>query len=414
MTKPKNIVICLDGTGNQIEENLSNVLKLYRTLEKSDTQIVFYDQGVGTLGYQYTWGWLTQKIKNGLGLAFGLGLDRNVIQAYEFIIRHHREHKVAGHKTPRGDNIYIFGFSRGAYTARVLAGLIYEIGILEPEQIHLSGAALAAYKQSRLTLADTESGTEQSYEGEGVNFRRVAGSKTGAIKFLGLWDTVSSVFIPNPKGFFPPITRENLPHTSVNPAVKTVRHAIAIDEFRRMFRVDHWTAGQVYKPNIHSKTAPGLQDSAAVWFAGCHSDVGGGYKRADSGLSQFSLIWMLAEAKKAGLKFPDRMAKYVTGVKPWSTDTHYLYPEPDVKATLHKSLTSKWWPLEIFPKSAKRRDWPPRKTFLGVYIPWGEPRFIPKTADIHESVTRRMSQCPDYNPVNIPPLQHRNHKPKAR
>lgn len=402
MSKPRNIVVCLDGTGNQIEENLSNVLKLYRTLEKSESQIVFYDQGVGTLGQKYTWGWLNQKIKNGLGLAFGLGLDANVIQAYEFIVRHHQEHKVSPKGSLKSDNIYIFGFSRGAHTARVLAGLIYEVGILKPEQIHLSGASLTAYKQTNRPLSQTDKADNKAYEGEGANFRRVAGAKVGVIKFLGVWDTVSSVFIPNPKGFFPPITRENLPHTDLNPAVAIFRHAMGIDEIRRMFRLDHWKGDQVFKPNIHSQGDPILQDASEVWFAGCHSDVGGGYKRKDSGLSQFSLIWMLAEAKKAGLKFQPRMARYVTGVKPWTVNTKYLYPKPDVKAPLHKSLTWVWWPLEFIPKTVKRREWFKRKSFLGFYFPWGEPRFIKGDANIHKSVEDRIKSCSEYRPVNVP------------
>jgi len=237
MTKPKNIVICLDGTGNQIEDNLSNVLKLYRTLGKSDSQVVYYEQGVGTLGQVYTWGWLWQKIKNGLGLAFGLGLDENVIQAYEFLVRHHKEYTVKGQSHPESDNIYIFGFSRGAYTARVLAGLIYEIGILRPEQIHLTGAAFTAYKQTKAPLSAHDNNNEKTFEGEGANFRRITAPKMGVIKFLGVWDTVSSVFVPNTKRFFPPITRENLPHASVNPAVETFRHALSVDERRRMFRL---------------------------------------------------------------------------------------------------------------------------------------------------------------------------------
>ena len=402
MSRPKNIVICLDGTGNQIEENLSNVLKLYRTLEKSNSQIVFYDQGVGTLGQKYTWGWLKQKIKNGLGLAYGLGLDRNVIQAYQFIVRHHQEHKISGKSALQGDNIFIFGFSRGAHTARVLAGLIYEIGILKPEQIHLTGAALTAYKQAKTPLSPDKITDEKSYEGEGANFRRVAGSKIGVIKFLGVWDTVSSVFIPNSKSFIPPITREKTPHTSLNPAVETFRHAIAIDETRRMFRVDHWAPGQLFKPNIHSQGEPVPQSISEVWFSGCHSDVGGGYQRKESGLSQFSLIWMLAEAKNAGLKFPARMANYVTGVKPWSATTRYLYPEPDVKSNLHNSLNWKWWLLELFPKSISRREWSKRRSFLGLYIPFGEPRNIAKNANVHKSVKDRIKACSEYNPVNIP------------
>ena len=391
MSDPKNIIVCLDGTGNQIEENLSNVLKLYRIAGKTETQIVFYDQGVGTLGHKYTWGWLGQKLRNGLGLAFGLGLDRNVLQAYEFIINHHRP----------GDDIFIFGFSRGAHTARVLAGLIYEIGILKPEQVHLSGAALTAYKQSKNPLTPDGLVDEAQYEGEGANFRRVVKPKLGIIKFLGVWDTVSSVFIPNSKSLFPPLTREDLPHTSVNPAVEIFRHAIAVDEFRRMFRVDHWASNQPFKPNIHSQGEPSPQDSLEVWFPGCHSDIGGGYKREESGLSQLSLIWMLAEAKAAGLKFNEKMARYITGVELWGETTKHKYPEPDVKAKLHNSLTGIWRLLEIIPKSRKRREWPKRFSFLGFYIPWGEPRFIADDAVLDKSVDERMEACPDYRPINI-------------
>ena len=396
MSYPKNIVVCLDGTGNQIEENLSNVLKLYRVAGKSETQIVFYDSGVGTVGYMYTWGRLKQKLKNGLGLAVGLGLDRNVLEAYEFIVKHHKEHRIKGSKSPISDNIFIFGFSRGAHTARVLAGLIYEIGILQPEQTHLSGAALTAYKSSQSHLS-----LKTPFVGEGFSFRRMARTKIGAVKFMGVWDTVSSVFVPGSNRFFPSVRREILPHTSLNPAVETFRHAIAVDEFRRMFRVDHWEPDQVFKPNTHSQGDPVSQDSLEIWFPGCHSDVGGGYNRTESGLAQLSLIWMLGEAKKSGMEFSARMANYVTGVKPWTVDTKYLYPEPDVKAKLHNSLTGIWRLLEIVPKSRKRREWPKRFSFLGFYIPWGEPRFIGDDATLDKSVSERMEACPDYRPINI-------------
>jgi uncharacterized protein (DUF2235 family) len=399
-SKPKNIVICLDGTGNQIEENLSNVLKLYRVLEKTDEQLVYYDQGVGTLGHKYTWGLLRQKLLNLLGLAFGRGLEANVIAAYEFIVKHHQNHKIGG-KT-RGDNIYIFGYSRGAHTARVLAGMLYEIGILKPEQVHLSGAAFTAYKQSKQPIDKNNLSEEPEYEGEGANFRRVANTKIATIKFIGLWDTVSSVFIPNPKGIFPPFTRSHLPHTTINPAVATLRHAMAIDERRRMFRVDHWPTGQVYKPNIYSQGEPEEQDAKEVWFAGVHGDVGGGHKRAESGLSQFPLIWMLEEGQKSDLKIFKRMADYVTGVKPWTKNTGYLYPEPDVKAKLHNSMTLAWKFLEIIPKFVKRREWPKRKSLLGFYIPWGEPRFISDDALIDESVSERLENVESYRPVNLP------------
>lgn len=167
----KNIVICLDGTGNQIEENLSNVLKLYRTAEKSETQLVYYDQGVGTLRRATTWDWMKQKWMLIKGQAFGLGIDDNVLRAYEFIVQNYAQRKVG--KRDVYDRIYIFGFSRGAHTARVLAGLIYEVGILRPEQINLAGAALMAYKQTRDGRRVHDPDSEQDYEGDGMNFRRV-------------------------------------------------------------------------------------------------------------------------------------------------------------------------------------------------------------------------------------------------
>lgn len=401
-TKPKNIVICLDGTGNQIEENLSNVLKLYRTVEKNDEQVVFYDQGVGTLGQIYTWGWLWQELKNFLGLGFGLGLDRNVLQAYEFIVQNYAEHKVKDKRKPVGDNIYIFGFSRGAHTARVLAGLIYEVGIVRPNQIHLSGAALTAYKQALEPQNSDDQQDEEIYEGEGANFRRIANTRTAAIKFLGVWDTVSSVFVPNAKAALPPIVREKLPHTQLNPAVETFRHGIAIDERRRMFRVDPWKPDQFFKPNIHSQGQPKKQSAKSVWFAGYHSDVGGGHKRSDSGLSQYPFIWMVEEAEKAGLSVFKRMADYVSGVDVWSSTTKYEYPKPCADASDHNSMTSIWSIAEFIPKHQKKQEWPDRKSFLGYYIPNSEPRMIDAGAEIHSSVAARMESLPSYKPTNLP------------
>src|SRR5437016_4373923 len=139
--QPRNIVILCDGTGNEISENISNVLKLYRCLRKTPKtqprQIVFYDPGVGTLSQPGTWNKLRQDFIAILGLATGYGLDDNVLSAYEFLVNTWRE----------GDRVYLFGFSRGAYTVRVLAGLIHKVGLITPEQINLAGSGLLAYKQ---------------------------------------------------------------------------------------------------------------------------------------------------------------------------------------------------------------------------------------------------------------------------
>src|SRR6266550_5398983 len=107
---PKNIVICCDGTGNQINENISNILKLYRIVLKNESQVVFYDPGVGTLARPDPWTKFLQDTKRFLGLATGYGLDDEVLKAYEFLIDHYQD----------GDAVYVFGFSRGAYTVRIL------------------------------------------------------------------------------------------------------------------------------------------------------------------------------------------------------------------------------------------------------------------------------------------------------
>src|SRR6266568_8262114 len=137
----RNIVICCDGTGNVISENISNVLKRYRCLRKTGKteprQLVFYDPGVGTLARPNPWRKLQQDFSAIFGLATGYGLDDKVLACYHFPVHNYRE----------GDQIYLFGFSRGAYTVRVLAGLIHKIGLVSPQQVNLAGSGLTAYKQ---------------------------------------------------------------------------------------------------------------------------------------------------------------------------------------------------------------------------------------------------------------------------
>lgn len=402
MPESKNIVICLDGTGNQIRDNQSNVLKLYRTLYKNDQQLVFYDQGVGTLTQTLSWGRWMQKVKLVLGLAFGFGLDRNVLQAYEFLVNHYAEYDTKDEKGDEiRDNIYIFGFSRGAHTARVLAALVYEIGLLRPEQIHLAKAALMAYKQSVKGRKNKSNANSDTDESAGVNFRRITGTQTVSIKLLGLFDTVSSVFVPNPVGFFPPLIREKLPHTSNNPCVQSCRHALAIDDRRRMFRVDHWEPNQIFKPHRFASGTPENQDASEVWFSGYHSDVGGGLERKDSGLAQFPLIWMLEQAKTKGLNVNERMAEYVTGIKPYSSQTKYEYPKPEVTANVHDSMTMAWKILEYLPKHVSKREWPKRGSFLNYYLPRSEPRVLKAGTEVHSSAHERVEKVPGYKPENL-------------
>src|ERR1700722_8488940 len=123
----KKLVVCCDGTGNQVSEAISNVLKFYRTLRKTDKagplQLIYYDPGIGTLALPDPWTRFRQDAINALSLATGYGLNDRVLAAYRFLITHYEE----------GDDIYLFGFSRGAYTVRVLAALLHRIGVLSPQ-----------------------------------------------------------------------------------------------------------------------------------------------------------------------------------------------------------------------------------------------------------------------------------------
>src|SRR5438132_9535479 len=131
---PKNIVICCDGTGNEIGSKISNVLKLYRVLRKTDEQRVYYTPGVGTIGLLNAWQRWKQQMQAVFGLATGYGLDDDVLGAYRFLCETYRA----------GDKVWLFGFSRGAYAVRTLAAFIHVIGIVAPDQINLAGYALTA------------------------------------------------------------------------------------------------------------------------------------------------------------------------------------------------------------------------------------------------------------------------------
>jgi len=327
-----------------------------------------------------SWGGWRQKLRSMFEMATGYGLDRDVLNAYCFLARHYRP----------GDKIYLFGFSRGAYTARVVAGMIYLIGLLHEHQVNFAGYALKAYK--RAAAADDY--------GVAREFRETILPQCVPIRFLGVWDTVASIIVPG-RLPFSRLRLEELPYTSNNPAVEVFRQAIAIDEFRRMFRIQRWKDLQEFKPNRYSQaqTFP-PQDIRQVWFAGCHSDVGGGFIEEQSALAKYPLRWMLEQAADKGLIIRKKMLNHIVLGAEYKNVRRYT--KPSVEGTLHKSLTAMWWPLEFLPKSLRYRDWPKRRAWLGFYIPRGEPRFIPPDSLVHTSVVDRVKQVTSYRPVNLP------------
>lgn len=378
----KNIVVCCDGTGNEVEGNLSNVLKLFRIVQKNDQQRVHYSPGIGTIGRDDSWTRLKQDSKSVFELATGYGLDGEIIDAYRFICESFEDE----------DSIYLFGFSRGAYTVRVLAGFIHMVGLLRRDHLNVASYALTAYKRSSHTNNFSIA----------WNFSRVIGGRRTTIKFVGVWDTVASILVPRPDRLVPAL--QTLPYTRTNKSVEVFRHAMAIDERRRMFRLNRWIEPQLFVANPFDPVAVETeQDVRQVWFAGAHGDIGGGYPESQSGLSKFPLAWMIDEAVAHGLKINVAMRNNLVLGQPRIGGKN-VYVSPDCRAPLHDSLTPLWRPLEWFPKSMQWNEWP-RPSFLNYYIPNAEPRHIADAQvkpRIHASAVERKETLPDYNPPNFP------------
>jgi uncharacterized protein (DUF2235 family) len=225
------------------------------------------------------------------------------------------------------------------------------------------------------------------------------------------------MFVPRSDRLYLP-TLQRLPYTRINPSVEILRQAIAIDERRTMFRINRWVESQPFVVRRFDENAPPVeQDVKQVWFAGVHSDVGGGYPESESGLSKVPLDWMIQEATAHGLKIDADMRNHLVLGTPLTGATN-KYVSPNAAAILHEWLTPAWWTIEWWPKRVKYEDWP-RPHLLGWYCPHGEPRLIQNPFDpvnprIHQSVLDRMQLVSDYKPINFPehydvePLQSAN------
>lgn len=357
MSDRRNLVVCIDGTGNEFGDDNSNVAKLCQTLVQDERQWLFYHPGVGTMGAPNAGGRLAREWTKIKGLAFGAGLLDLTGDAYRFLMNAYAE----------GDHIYLFGFSRGAYAARALSGMLHMYGLL-----HRGNEGQIRYVTHMFAERTRARGRFAEKIEVAAAFRQTFGREI-AIHFCGLWDTVSSV-----GWIYDPL---KLPYTAVNPILSRGRHAVSIDERRCFFRDNLW-----------GPSLPG-QDLRQVWFAGVHSDVGGSYPEPESGLSKLALRWMLREAAAAGLRIDAERAGIVLGEVP-AAGGDWVRPDPG--AMMHQSLQGWWWALEFLPhryydRRARAERW---------RIPLGARRVIPPASEIHDSVRERMRlpQC-DYHPT---------------
>lgn len=365
----KNIVILFDGTSNEVAADRSNILRLYGTLEKSDRQLVYYDPGVGTFGAEDAWFRYWRKALEIWGLATGWGLDQNVKEAYRFLVENYDN----GKNKDKGerDRIYIFGFSRGAYSARVLAGFVHALGLMEQQNLNLLDYAYRAYKR----IGETgDTGFEEIRL-----FERVLATDRPPIRLLGLFDTVASVI---EHGRFGPRLR-SFAFTSKNSSVETVRHAVSIDEQRTMFQPRLWIEGQEYHGNPFNQAATLPQDAREVWFAGVHSDVGGGYPEKESGLAKVPLNWMIEQTQSTGIHYKASVvSEVVLGTNPGKS---YVAPDPDAKA--HNSMNWAWALMEFLPQRHRAKTG--GKGWKVFFIPLFGGRTVPNNARIHNTVLRR-------------------------
>lgn len=308
---PRTLILCFDGTSDAFDDDVTNVVRLFSAFEKEDPhrQLCYYQPGIGTyLGPNRPWSSTLQRIVKVVDQALACYLDDHVMGGYRFLMENY----------VKGDRICMFGFSRGAYTARCLAGMLHKVGLLPRSNEEHISFAYAKY-------SDTS---------EGNNIRASEFKETFSmaveVAFVGVWDTVASCGLIG----------RNLPFTASNHIIRVFRHALALDERRSKFKPNPWhrTAhspqAAANDPNQDTPISPPFDkgphnvetlndrwrktkpkhrilsvDTAAcdftqtnlecdvreVWFPGCHADVGGGSVKTDQEhcLANASLVWMV-------------------------------------------------------------------------------------------------------------------------
>ena len=387
----KAIVVFSDGTGNSSAALLrTNVWRLYEALDQSEAfesgqrQIAYYDNGVGTSGFR------PLAI---LGGVFGVGLKRNILDCYKFVCRNYE----------KGDTIYAFGFSRGAFTIRLLAGLIVNQGLINVERYQgdevLDRYGLDAYREYRRRFNQT-GGLVTFFRGIRDVLVRIA--RRGAAKydpgknlkpgveFVGVWDTVAAYGMPISeltRGVDRWVWPLSMPNYGLSPDVRRARHALALDDERDTFHPLLWDEVEEQKL-VDAGTVPAGR-LKQVWFTGMHSDVGGGYP--DDSLAYVSLEWMLDEATEAGLRFKTQARRDVRRT------ANAFGPMHDSRSGLGGYY--RYQPRKLSARLEGAND----PTTLIVQDPDLRGRRLLTRVQVHESVVRRIAAGVDgYAPIVLP------------
>ncbi|KAJ6579424.1 hypothetical protein B0H10DRAFT_2099928 [Mycena sp. CBHHK59/15] len=338
-TTARNLVLCFDGTAGQYDGYNTNVVKLFGLLKKDDSkQLCYYQAGVGTylkpsmVSPLFEWG---AKV---LDEAFAIYLNDHVMDGYRFLMENYC----------RGDKICLFGFSRGAYTARALAGMLHKVGLLPRDNQEQIPFAFKLYHKTSTSAIQMAAGYKQTF------------CQDVKVEFLGVWDTVSSV------GIF---MGRTLPFTSSNASISTFRHAVSLDEHRVRFLPYLYLPTQpLDSPLPTSKAAQSPTDVLEVWFAGCHEDIGGGVVEdgITRSLSDITLRWMVRQivSSTCGILFnKETLARaaipFVADQSPTEASANERsIDDADSSEPLHDELTgfSAWPILEVLPLTWSVQD----------------------------------------------------------
>jgi hypothetical protein len=366
------LIVCCDGTWNtphQQDQGVAaptNVVRIANAIERTADQQVYYHSGVGT-GES----WWDRMIGGGTGT----GLSRNIMSGYEWLCQHY--------DPQRGDDIYLFGFSRGAYTARSLVGFINCAGLLDARRLGAEQGTKAVWNGIELLYQRIYRGKgdlKQVRATIGEDYFRNQRDEKLPIRYLGVWDTVGALGIPDDLGVLDLLDDpdDHVFHdTELSANVVTARHALAMDEIRKSFQPTLWT----------NDDHPGLKQ---LWFPGVHSDVGGGYR--EKGLADGALAWMIEEAKATGLAFNSAI---LAQVKP---DHHDMLHDScsgifGMLPTQPRSVPSMRQRPDLYHGSARRRhEDPPIHQY-----PYREPHTVPGEEGIEITVFARQQ----WNPTGL-------------
>jgi uncharacterized protein (DUF2235 family) len=332
----KRIILCADGTWNlrdQIDETTgkrrpSNVTKVARAIKPQSShgtdQVVYYHDGVGTGGP-------LDKLTGG---AFGRGIENNIRDLYRFIVYNYAPN----------DELFLFGFSRGAFTVRTLAGFIFKIGLVEKDDDYFVPDLYACYEKSK------GEGTPEWIHAH----RHIRGKRPcPPIRFIGVWDTVGALGAPGLLGQILNKNKYAYHDVGLNRTVENAYHALAIDERRTPF-----------KPSLWERPAGWMGKLEQAWFAGVHCNVGGGYD--PDGLANEALHWIVEKSEALGLEF----------------DATYLgFFKPCFNSTLNDSMSLKY---RVF----------------GQYVrPMGQ--FLAHGEAVHQAAIDRRAFFRDYRAKNL-------------